>query len=80
MVHCRGFRLWVEAVVLCPLIAGKDCQTYDVIISSKFFDVIQVSSRLPNSALYISSVYHLTPLLLVVEETCHEEFLAYTCH
>ena len=34
-----------EAVVLCSLIAGKDCQTYDVIISSKFFDVIQVSSR-----------------------------------
>ena len=34
-----------EAVVP-SLIAGKDCQTYDVIVSSKFFDVIQVGSRL----------------------------------
>ena len=31
--------------VMCVCVAGKDCQTYDVIVSSKFFDIIQVSEH-----------------------------------
>ena len=44
-----------------PYPAGKDCQAYDVIISSKFFDVIEVhtyGSRCWRKAHTCSHCYH----------------------
>ena len=46
-----SFKWPVFSALLCNAAAGRECQAYDVIISDKFFDTIQVCTLNPVVAL-----------------------------
>ena len=62
--------------------AGKDCQTYDVIVSSKFLDMIQVRSIITDKLAYCTwtcSTMHAIYIYTCIMRYCSYMYVVVHC-